>query len=231
MCGIMCSNRMDGGTGGPCVEVAVTVIQRNFGGAAIGLSMGFAQATPVRVGNMLGGNRPAVAKIAAYIGGCLQASVCIAVGGMIVMTADEWVEWFELDAESIALLYSTMPLAAAWWLAIAVGCGSLRNNLLGLGLVRFAAVVQLIAFYPIGTLCGWALGFGHTPLGAMGLKGLWIGCLLGFWGFMIPALGIYFCRIDWQEQARLAVERSSKDSAAPPAEEAEEEQETLLPRR
>ena len=93
----------------------------------------------------LGGNRLAVAKIAAYIGGCLQASVCIAVGGMIVMTADEWVEWFELDAESIALLYSTMPLAAAWWLAIAVGCGSLRNNLLGLGLVRFAAVVQLIA--------------------------------------------------------------------------------------
>ena len=56
MCGIMCSNRLDGG---PCVEVAVTVIQRNFGGAAIGLSMGFAQATPVRVGNMLGGNRPA----------------------------------------------------------------------------------------------------------------------------------------------------------------------------
>ena len=119
---------------------------RNFGGAAIGLSMGFAQATPVRVGNLLGAGDPASAKVAAWTGGVLQAGVCIAIGAVIVALSPIWVGWFELDEVAVALLYEVMPLAAAWWLAIAVCCGGLRNNLQGMGLVRFSAVVQLIAF-------------------------------------------------------------------------------------
>jgi Na+-driven multidrug efflux pump len=108
--------------------------------------MGFAQATPVRVGNLLGAGDPASAKVAAWTGGVLQAGVCIAIGAVIVALSPIWVGWFELDEVAVALLYEVMPLAAAWWLAIAVCCGGLRNNLQGMGLVRFSAVVQLIAF-------------------------------------------------------------------------------------
>jgi Na+-driven multidrug efflux pump len=254
--------------------------------------MGFAQATPVRVGNLLGAGDPASAKVAAWTGGVLQAGVCIAIGAVIVALSPIWVGWFELDEVAVALLYEVMPLAAAWWLAIAVCCGGLRNNLQGMGLVRFSAVVQLIAFCesqasafhccyadalpacllyavcpvscvlccvlcvprvlcvsphppgvvydnvdPIGTLVAWLLGFGHTPLGFLGLKGLWMGNLTGFL-FMFLCLGTYFCRVDWPLQSRLAVARSSKDraggsQAAAVVEEGEEgegEAESLLSR-
>jgi Na+-driven multidrug efflux pump len=50
---------------------------------------------------------------------------------------------------------------------------------------------------------GWLLGFGHTPLGRLGLPGLWVGNLMGF-AFMFVCLGGYFLRIDWREQSRLA---------------------------
>ena len=188
----------------------MTTLLRNFGGAAIGISMGFAQATPVRVGNLLGAGDPETARVAAYTGGVLQASVCITIGAIIVCLSPIWVVWFDLDSEAIALMYDVMPLAAVWWLAIAVCCGGLRNNLQGMGLVRFSAVVQLIAFYPIGQTVAWLLGFGHTPLGFLGLKGLWAGNLSGFL-FMFVCLGAYFCRIDWALQSQLAVARSSKD--------------------
>ena len=50
----------------------------------------------------------------------LQASVCIAIGATIVCLSPIWVVWFDLDSEAIALMYEVMPLAAVWWLAIAV---------------------------------------------------------------------------------------------------------------
>ena len=47
LCGIICSQR--GPDSGPCAEVAVTVLLRNFGGAAITIAFGFGMATPVRI--------------------------------------------------------------------------------------------------------------------------------------------------------------------------------------
>ncbi len=44
---------------------------------------------------------------------------------------------------------------------------------------------------------------------------------------MIGALTIYYLRVDWEEMARLAQERSAKD-AAPSAAEAEGEGDALL---
>jgi len=78
-----------------------------------------------------------------------------------------------------------------------------------------------------GTLLGSLLAF--DKLGRpewSGAIGLWIGCDLGY-VFMIGALTIYYLRVDWEEMARLAQERSAKD-AAPSAAEAEGEGDALL---
>ena len=78
--------------------------------------------------------------------------------------------------------------------------------------VCLTLVAGVVCVDPIGTLVAWLLGFGHTPLGFLGLKGLWMGNLTGFL-FMFLCLGTYFCRVDWPLQSRLAVARSSKDRA------------------
>ena len=58
--------------------------------------------------------------------------------------------WFALEPEGVALLMRLRPLAVFYWFGIAMGCGALRSILIAMGLVRVAAVVQLVAFYPIG---------------------------------------------------------------------------------
>ena len=73
----------------------------------------------------------------------------------------------------------------------AVGCGALRSILTAMGLVRVAAVVQLIAFWPIGTALGMGLAFDVLGLPQFsGAMGLWIGCDLGY-VFLILALLLY----------------------------------------
>ena len=60
-----------------------------------------------------------------------------------------------------------------------------------MGLVRVAAVVQLIAFWPIGTALGMGLAFDVLGLPQFsGAMGLWIGCDLGY-VFLILALLLY----------------------------------------
>ena len=72
-----------------------------------------------------------------------------------------------------------------------MGCGALRSILTAMGLVRVAAVVQLIAFWPIGTALGSGLAFDVLGLPQFsGAMGLWIGCDLGY-VFLILALLLY----------------------------------------
>ena len=73
-------------------------------------------------------------------------------GVAVVLGSDQWSGWFGLDKAAKAMLDDTLPLACGWLIMCAMACGALRSNLTGMGLVRFASVVQVVAFYPIGLL-------------------------------------------------------------------------------
>ena len=66
-----------------------------------------------------------------------------------------------------------------------------------------------MSFYPVGLLLGWYLGFRR----GMGVVGLWLGIDVGYVS-MVAMLLAYTLRIDWEEQARLAVARSRGAAAA-----------------
>jgi len=144
--GLICSRRVLAG-GDPeaaCIEVAVTVLLRNFGNAAIGMSWGFSMAGTVRVGNLLGEGKARPARIAAIIGGTLQAVTCLIMASFLVLKVDVWAAWFNLQPDALALLNRLIYFGAGYWFGIALGCGALRSMLIALGLVRFAAVVQFV---------------------------------------------------------------------------------------
>ena len=80
----------------------------------------------------------------------------------------------------------------------------------------------MISFYPIGLLLGWYLGFKK----AYGVVGLWVGVDVGYF-VMVGMLLIYMSRVDWHEQARIAVKRSSSDAIPSHGSEEDEELEEL----
>lgn len=144
LAGILCSVNLD--PDDACAAVAVTVLLRNFGNSAIGFSWGFCTAGCTRVGNLLGENKPWEARVAALLGGGMQVIVALVLGVLIVSFVDTWSRWFDLDEVSVKLLQKLIPLGMFYWLGIALGCGALRSILTAMGLVRFAAIVQLVAF-------------------------------------------------------------------------------------
>lgn len=99
-----------------------------------------------RVGNLLGEGKPWEARVAALLGGGMQVGVCITLGAVVVYNMESWSGWFDLDDASVALMRSLLPLGVFYWFGIALGCGALRSVLTAMGLVRFAAIVQLVAF-------------------------------------------------------------------------------------
>ena len=56
-----------------------------------------------------------------------------------------------------------------YWFGIALGCGALRSILTAMGLVRFAAIVQLVAFCESLLFLIKAHTNQHWPLAAMTL--------------------------------------------------------------
>jgi hypothetical protein len=65
--------------------------------------------------------------------------ICLSLGTVVIVGGSPyWSNWFGLDDNSKAMLFRTLPLAFTWIFFISLGCGSLRNNLTGMGLVRWA---------------------------------------------------------------------------------------------
>eukprot|EP01046_Picozoa_sp_COSAG06_P020170 COSAG06_NODE_1467_length_9367_cov_1.784527_8_plen_70_part_01 len=68
----------------------------------------------------------------------------------------------------------------------------------------------MVSFYPIGLLLGWFLGFRS----GYGVIGLWIGVDVGYLVMVLLLFVYMWGNVDWHEQARIAVKRSTPVAAA-----------------
>lgn len=159
-------------------------------------SLGFAVST--RVGNELGANRPAKAKLSAAVAVLISAMMGLTASTFASGMRERWGRMFTRDAEILRLTFAALPILGLCELGNCpqtVGCGVLRGS----ARPSMAANVNLGSFYLVGMPMAIGLGF---RLG-VGLYGLWLGLLsaqLCCAGLMLYVVGT----TNWDLEARRA---------------------------
>jgi len=156
------------------VELAANAVVLNLASLSFMLPLGVGIASVTRVGNLIGAREQARAQTAAGAALALGVGLMALCGVVFFVLRDSIGRIYSDDAVVLALVASTMPVAAAFQIfdgAQVVASGVLR----GMGKTRPTAVANVIGYYALGLPLGWWLTF---ELG-LGLPGLWWGVALG----------------------------------------------------
>ena len=161
-----------------------------------------------RVGNELGANRPAKARI------CMMVSLLCAVGlgiaAMLFTTLmrHQWGRFFTGDEEILNLTAMALPIVGLCELGNCpqtTGCGVLRGS----ARPTIGAHINLGSFYLVGMPVAILLGF----VAKMGFAGLWLG-LLAAQATCAGLMLFVLCRTDWNAQVKRAKELTKASSAS-----------------
>ncbi|XP_010278542.1 PREDICTED: protein DETOXIFICATION 49-like [Nelumbo nucifera] len=170
-----------------------------------------------RVGNELGANQPAKAKLAAIVGLCCSFLLGFTALTFAVSVRGVWARMFTRDAEIIALTSLVLPIIGMCELGNCpqtTGCGVLR----GTARPRVGANINLTSFYLFGMPVAVGLGF----FAEWDFEGLWLG-LLAAQGSCVLIMLFVLGRTDWNSEAQ----RAQALTGAVPAVGSKEEEEAL----
>ncbi|XP_043712457.1 protein DETOXIFICATION 48-like [Telopea speciosissima] len=161
-----------------------------------------------RIGNELGANRPAKARIAMIVS--LVCAVGVGLAAMLFTTLMRyrWGKFFTNDAEIIELTAMALPIAGLCELGNCpqtTGCGVLRGS----ARPTIGANINLGSFYLVGMPVAILMGFGAK----MGFPGLWIGLLAA--QATCALLMVYvLVTTDWVVQVERARQLTSSSSTS-----------------
>jgi MATE family multidrug resistance protein len=141
------------------------------------LPFGASVATAVRVGNLLGANRPTEAKISSRVALFLSLAMGGLNSALFIIFRRQWGWLFSSDMEVIKLVEHILPLLAFFQVADGI-CGIAGGVLRGTGRQAQGAAINMVSYYIIGIPIGLMLTFTRIDLG---LSGLW-------WGLTIALL-------------------------------------------
>ncbi|EEF52190.1 multidrug resistance pump, putative [Ricinus communis] len=164
-----------------------------------------------RVGNELGANRPAKARISMIVS--LSCAVGLGLLAMLFTTLmrHQWGRFFTNDVEILELTAVALPIVGLCELGNCpqtAGCGVLRGS----ARPTIGANINLGSFYLVGMPVGMLMGF----VAKMGFAGLWLGLLAAQASCAILMLYV-LCRTDWSvqaERARKLTQTSATNSAS-----------------
>ncbi len=155
-------------------ELAANAAVLNLASISFMLPLGVGIAAVTRVGNLIGAREPQRAQRAAWAALALGVGLMALCGVVFFVLRDEIGRIYTSELAVLALVASTMPVAAAFQVfdgAQVVASGVLR----GMGQTRPTAVANLVGYYVLGLPLGWWLTFER----GLGLPGLWWGVALG----------------------------------------------------
>ncbi|KAI3420604.1 Protein DETOXIFICATION (Multidrug and toxic compound extrusion protein), partial [Psidium guajava] len=161
-------------------------------------SLSFSVST--RVGNELGANRPAKARLAAAIG--LGLSFVLGFSALLFAVAvrNHWARMFNADQDIMALTSAVLPIIGLCELGNCpqtTGSGVLRGS----ARPKIGANINLGCFYLVGTPVAVALAF----YSRVDFAGLWLGLLAAQASCLVSML-VVLGRTDWEHQAMRAQE-------------------------
>ncbi|KAJ4837870.1 Protein DETOXIFICATION 48 [Turnera subulata] len=164
-----------------------------------------------RVGNELGANRPARARISMIVS--LVCAVALGLMAMLFTTLmrHQWGRFFTSDAEILELTSIALPIAGLCELGNCpqtTGCGVLRGS----ARPTIGANINLGSFYLVGMPVALFMGF----VAKMGFAGLWLGLLAAQASCALLMLYV-LCTTDWMVQVQRAREltQTSATCSAP----------------
>lgn len=176
------------------------------------LPFGASVATAVRVGNLLGANRPDEAKISSRVSLILSLAMGVLNSALFLIFRRQWGWLFSSDIEVIKLVEYILPLLAFFQVADGI-CGIAGGVLRGTGRQAAGAGINMISYYVIGIPIGLVLTFTRINLGLAGLWwGLTIALLFGSAG-MIWLIGI----TDWDWEVKKVQLRMAVDDPSDPS--------------
>ncbi|KAL0575224.1 ethionine resistance protein [Marasmius crinis-equi] len=167
-----------------------------------------AVATSVRIGNLLGEQRPRRAEVAARAAVLIAFLIALVWSLMFFVFRKNWSYIFNDDDEVAAYVSSTLPLVALFQVfdgISAIAAGILRAR----GKQILGALLNLSGYYVIGIPFGIWLAFSCD----LGLHGLWIGLTISL--VYSAVTGMVVClRTDWNREVEKVMERIAQDRKA-----------------
>ncbi|KAL6995209.1 Protein DETOXIFICATION 48 [Sarracenia purpurea var. burkii] len=166
-----------------------------------------------RIGNELGANRPAKARISTIVSLACAAALGFAAMLFTTLMRHRWGRFFTKDSEILELTAVALPIAGLCELGNCpqtTGCGVLRGS----ARPTIGANINLGSFYLVGFPVAMFMGF----VAKMGFPGLWIGLLAAQASCAFLMLYV-LCRTDWRvlaERARELTQSSSSSSSSSP---------------
>eukprot|EP00246_Nothoceros_aenigmaticus_P002514 TRINITY_DN13381_c0_g2_i1.p1 TRINITY_DN13381_c0_g2~~TRINITY_DN13381_c0_g2_i1.p1 ORF type:complete len:513 (+),score=52.56 TRINITY_DN13381_c0_g2_i1:243-1781(+) len=192
----------------PQVAVATTAIIIQTTSLMYQLPFTLSASVSTRVGNELGANRPAKARIAAFV--ALGCALVIAMMSLTWTTLlrNTWAHVFTTDQSVLALTAAVLPIMGLCEIGNCpqtTGCGVLRGS----ARPAVGARINLGSFYFLGTPVAVALAFWFK----IGFTGLWYGLLAAQLACASSILYVVL-HTDWELEAHRAKVLAGRDSGA-----------------
>ncbi|EPQ31838.1 uncharacterized protein PFL1_00037 [Pseudozyma flocculosa PF-1] len=173
------------------------------------LPFGASVAAAVRIGNLLGANRPREARISSNVSLILSLAMGGLNSALFLIFRRQWGYLFSSDLEVIRLVEHILPILAIFQVADGV-CGIAGGVLRGTGRQAQGALINMTAYYLVGIPIGLVLTFSKLH---MGLEGLWWGLTIAL---LYGSVGIFWLilRTDWDHEVRKVQMRMNLDDPA-----------------
>jgi len=170
------------------------------------LPLGISIAASIRVGHLIGQGHVKTAQLTSKLV-ALSGAGFMACSGLTVSLARNGIGYlFSGDAAVVAQVARIAPICGLFQTFDGIQ-GSTGGVLRGLGLQRWAAVINCVGLWLLGVPIGYLLCF---PAG-VGLPGLWWGLFIGLLAVAIGNV-LLLWRVDWQAQVVAARERIELDT-------------------
>ncbi|KAJ3799579.1 MOP flippase, partial [Lentinula aff. detonsa] len=171
------------------------------------LPFGIGVAASTRVGNLIGLRSAIGAKHAAHAAAFLSVVVGAVVMLTLISTKDIIGRLMSDDVAVIQLVSGVMPFVASFQIADGLA-GSCGGSLRGQGRQHLGAIFNFVAYYvlalPLGIFLAFRLDYG--------LKGLWIGQVVGLTLVGVGEYATIWFGTDWVYEVEKGVQRNSEEA-------------------
>jgi MATE family multidrug resistance protein len=152
-------------------------------------------ACSTRVGNALGADEPARAKLAANVSVCATFFCCVSVSLSILLNQNAWVHVYSDDPAVHDVARYLMPFAACYVICDGMQC-AVSGVLRGAGKQSIAGPINIICYVFLGLPLSVILAFRY----GLGITGLVSGSLTGVGSHFLCFLVVFFY-VDWDQVA------------------------------